>query len=90
MLTTSALVGRRVDQAAIARPIGYRAPASEVPRAIERLVRAYLVARAPNETFGGFCARHGDAELRALLAGVETLAVERDPSPGPVPHAVDG
>jgi sulfite reductase (ferredoxin) len=82
--------GAAGGHAAIARPIGYRVPASEVPRAIERLVRAYLAARAPGETFGGFCARHGDAELRALLAGVETLAVERDPSPGPVPRAVEG
>ncbi len=82
--------GSAGGHAAIARPIGYRVPAAEVPRVIERLVRAYLVARAPGETFGGFCARHGDAELRALLAGVETLAVERDPSPGPAPHAVDG
>jgi sulfite reductase (ferredoxin) len=80
-------VGRH---AAIARPVGYRAPASEVPAAVARIARAYLEERLPGETFRGFCGRHGDAELRALLAGVATGAVARDLPPGPVPHAVEG
>ena len=82
--------GAAGGQAAIARPIGYRVPSFEVAPAIERLVTAYLAQRLPGEGFRGFCARHGDVELRALLAGVETAAVARDPSPGPVPHAVEG
>jgi hypothetical protein len=52
-------------------------------------VRAYLADRGPDETFRAFCARHDDVALRARLAGIETDAVERDPSPGPVPHAVE-
>ena len=82
--------GAAGGHAAIARPIGYRVPAFEVAPAIERLVTAYLAQRLPGERFRTFCARYGDVELRALLAGVETAAVARDPSPGPVPHAVEG
>ena len=65
-------------------------PAFEVAPAIERLARAYLSGRLPGDTFRAFCARRDDAELRVLLAGAETVAVGRDPSPGPVPHAVEG
>jgi sulfite reductase (ferredoxin) len=82
--------GAAGGHAAIARPIGYRVPSFEVAPSIERLVTAYLAQRLPGERFRAFCARHGDVELRALLAGVETAAVARDPSPGPVPHAVEG
>jgi sulfite reductase (ferredoxin) len=82
--------GAAGGHAAIARPVGYRVPAFEVAPAIERLARAYLSRRLPGDTFRAFCARHDDAELRAVLAGVETVAVARDPSPGPVPHAVEG
>ena len=76
--------------AAIARPIGYRVPVFEVAPSIERLVRAYLAHRLPGDTFRAFGARQEDAELRAILAGVVTAAVARDPSPGLVPHAVEG
>ena len=41
------------------------------------------------DSFRAFCARYDDTELRALLAGVETAVVARDPSPGPVPHTVE-
>jgi sulfite reductase (ferredoxin) len=82
--------GAAAGSAAIARPIGYRVPSFEVAPAIERLVRAYLAQRLPGERFRAFCARHDDVELRGLLAGAEVAAAERDPSPGPVPHAIDG
>jgi sulfite reductase (ferredoxin) len=75
---------------AIARPIGYRIAAREVPDAIERLLRAYLAARRPGETFQAFCARHTDEELRAALAGALVEAVTRDLPAGPVPHGLDG
>ena len=81
--------GAAGGHAAIARPIGYRVASFEVAPAIERLVRASLTGRRSGETFRGFCARHDDAEIRALLAGVTVPSVERDPSPGPVPHAVE-
>lgn len=64
---------------AIARPIGYRCAATEVPDAIERLLRAYLVRRAPHEELRPFLARHSDEELRAFLAGSTAVeCIERD------------
>ena len=75
---------------AIARPIGYRCPASEVPYAIERLLRRYLARRLTGENLCQFFARHTDAELRAFLADAEVEAVPRDPSPGRPPHGVEG
>jgi sulfite reductase (ferredoxin) len=73
-----------------ARPVGYRCAAIEVPDAIERLLRAYLEGRFPGENLREFFARHGDGELRTFLAGSEVVAVARDPSPGRVPHGVEG
>jgi sulfite reductase (ferredoxin) len=74
----------------IARPIGYRCLASEVPDAIERLLRRYLDERLPGENLRRFFARHSDEDLRECLAGKFLAAVARDPSPGRVPHAVEG
>jgi sulfite reductase (ferredoxin) len=74
----------------VARPIGYRCLASEVPDAIERLLRRYLGERSPDENLRRFFARHSDEELRECLAGKFLAAVARDPSPGKVPHAVEG
>jgi sulfite reductase (ferredoxin) len=76
--------------AAPARPIGYRVAATDVPAAIERLLRVYLKGRRGSETFRDFCRRHSDEELRGFLAGGALAAVARDPSPGRVPHAVEG
>jgi sulfite reductase (ferredoxin) len=73
-----------------ARPIGYRAAATEVPAAIERLLRAYLAERRDGQTFRAFAAGHTDEELRALLAGGSVAGVARDASPGHTPHSVDG
>jgi sulfite reductase (ferredoxin) len=75
---------------ATARPIGYRIAASEVPEAIERLLLRYLDLRRTGENFRQFCARYTDDELRALLAGGEAAVAARDPSPGRVPHSVEG
>lgn len=75
---------------AIARPVGYRIPATEVPTAIERLLNAYLADRVDGQNFRQFCAKKSDEELRALLAGAQVAAVARDPSPGRPPHGVDG
>ncbi len=75
---------------AAARPVGYRAPADEVPAAIERLLRAYLAGRREGENFRQFCAARTDAELRELLAGQPAVAVARDAAPGRPPHGVDG
>jgi len=75
---------------AIARPIGYRCPASEVPQAIERLLRRYLATRLLGENLRQFFTRHTDGELRAFLADAEVEAVARDSSPGLPPHGVEG
>jgi sulfite reductase (ferredoxin) len=72
-----------------ARPVGYRAPATEVPHAIERLLRAYLVERHDGENFRQFAGRRTDEELRQLLAGEAVVPVERDAAPGRLPHGVD-
>ena len=72
------------------RPIGYRAAATEVPEAIERLLRRYLAERKNGENLRQFFARHTDEELRAFLAGGQVAAVARDPSPGRPPHGIEG
>jgi sulfite reductase (ferredoxin) len=75
---------------AFARPIGYRCAGREVPEALERLLTGYLLMKEAGENLRQFFERHTDAELRTLLAGREVAMVARDPSPGPVPHGVEG
>lgn len=72
-----------------ARTVGYRCPATEVPDAMERLLRGYLSNRSAEENLRAYFARQSDADLRAQLAGIPAAAVERDPSPGRVPHAAE-
>ena len=72
--------------AGFARPVGYRAPATEVPAALERLLGSYLDRREPNESLRDWFARHEETQLRALLAGETVAPVERDKPTGPVPH----
>ena len=66
---------------ATARAVGYRCPATEVPDAIERLLRRYLAGRAAGENLRQFFARHSDAELREFLAGGPLDGVMRDLPP---------
>jgi sulfite reductase (ferredoxin) len=74
----------------IARPVGFRCPATEVHEAIERLLRRYLADGEPDENLRRFFARHSDAELRAFLAGEFVEAVARDLPEGRVPSGVEG
>jgi sulfite reductase (ferredoxin) len=76
------------EYAGVARPVGYRCAASEVPEAIERLLRRYLGGRARAESLRSWFARHSNDELRSQLAGEDLDPVERDLPAGPVPHAV--
>jgi sulfite reductase (ferredoxin) len=76
--------------AAIARPVGYRCAATEVPGAIERLLRNFDEERGPGENLRQFLARHTNDEIRKLLAGQIADAVARDVSAGPVPHGIEG
>jgi sulfite reductase (ferredoxin) len=64
--------------AAIARPVGYRAPATEVPAALERLLSTYLNERAAGEDLRTYFSRHDAEAIRARLAGESLAAVERD------------
>jgi sulfite reductase (ferredoxin) len=63
------------------RPLGYRAAAEDVPDSIERLLRAYLAERQPNEDLRAFFARKDDDTLRAILNGAAIDPVERDAPP---------
>jgi sulfite reductase (ferredoxin) len=84
-------VGGAVGQnQAIARPVGYRCAAREVPDAIERLLRTYLMDRWPGENLRRFFSRHSEEELRSFLAGHLAAAVARDLPAGPVPHGLEG
>jgi sulfite reductase (ferredoxin) len=82
-------LGGSVGQhAGIARPVGYRTPASHVPEAIARLLRRYLLTRDGDENLRAWFARHTNDELRGYLAGEILAPVERDLPSGRVPHAV--
>jgi sulfite reductase (ferredoxin) len=65
----------------IARPIGYRCLAVEVPAALERLLGGYMQARKPGENLRAYFGRTSDEELREQLAGAVLEAVPRDPAP---------
>jgi sulfite reductase (ferredoxin) len=83
-------VGGALGQfAAIARPVGYRCAATDVPDAIERLMVAFQSERSAGENLRQFFARHSSDVLRGLLAGTPANPVERDLSPGAVPHSVE-
>jgi sulfite reductase (ferredoxin) len=77
------------QHAGFARPVGYRCSADDAPEAIERLLRHYLIKRDAGENLRRFFARHTDSELRAFLAGGETEAALRDPSPGRPSHELE-
>jgi sulfite reductase (ferredoxin) len=64
-----------------ARQLGYRAAATDVPDAIERMLNAYLEARTPGEDLRSYFDRTDDATLRAQLAGEVLTPVERDAPP---------
>ncbi|HEX4022432.1 MAG TPA: nitrite/sulfite reductase [Acidobacteriaceae bacterium] len=71
-----------------ARPVGYRCVATQVPDAIERLLRTYLRTRQPEENLRAYFSRHTDTELRLQLDGTSVEAVPRDVPTGRVPHLV--
>jgi sulfite reductase (ferredoxin) len=84
-------VGGSVGEfASIARPVGYRCAASEVPDAIERLLRAFHEERVPGENLRRFLARQSNEQVRGWLAGEFGAPVERDAAAGPVPLGVEG
>jgi len=75
----------------IARPVGYRCLATEVPEAIERLLRRYLADGDASENLRQFfLPATSDAELRDYLAGQNVDAVARDLPEGRVPSGMEG
>ncbi len=86
-------VGGSVGEfAATARPVGYRIPATEVPEAIERLLRTYQGRRlGEGESLRAYFARHTNDELRAQLAGeaVAPPPVSRDAGDAPATISAD-
>jgi sulfite reductase (ferredoxin) len=84
-------VGGSLGQyASIARPVGYRCAAVDVPGAIERLLNAFTERREAQENLRRFLARHSNEEIRSILAGTLVPAVERDLALGAVPQGVEG
>lgn len=80
-------VGR---EQSIARPVGYRCVAAEVPDAVERLLARYTERRSSGENLRQFFARHSNEEIRGFLAGNMVGAVERDLPQAVTPHGVEG
>ena len=64
--------------ASIARPVGYRCAATEVPDAIERLVANFQSERSAGESLRAFLARKSNNQIREVLAGESFMPVERD------------
>jgi sulfite reductase (ferredoxin) len=83
-------VGGSVGQfASIARPVGFRCPATEVPNAIMRLLDFFHLEREPNELLQKFLARQSTEALRSILAGGPTELAERDLATASTPHSVE-
>jgi sulfite reductase (ferredoxin) len=83
-------VGGSVGQiAAIARPVGYRCRADEVPEAIARLLDFFQSDRRPGESLQAFLARHSNETLRGILAGGDEVFATRDLPTERVPHSVE-
>jgi sulfite reductase (ferredoxin) len=76
--------------ASIARPVGFRCAATDVPDAIERLVIDFQEKREGNETLRAFLARNTSEQIRTILAGESFAAVERDVPVGRTPAGVEG
>jgi sulfite reductase (ferredoxin) len=84
-------VGGAVGQSqAVARPVGYRCAASDVPDAIARLLTQYTIQRNDGENLRHFFARHSVEELRNFLSGAFVAAVARDLPTARTPHGVEG
>ena len=74
----------------IARPVGYRCLATEVPESITRLLSRYTELRESGESLQQFLARKSNDEIRGFLAGGAAEVAARDLPAAPVPHGVEG
>jgi sulfite reductase (ferredoxin) len=78
--------------ASIARPVGYRCAATDVPDAIERLMTQFTSERKSGENLRQFFARHTNDDPRSILAGGFAQPVKRDAAAagvGAVPIGID-
>ena len=86
-------VGGSVGQfAAIARPVGYRCAADEVPSAITRLLAHFHANRHSHEPLQKFLARNSTEQLRSILSGQPAAQTEialRDVPADRVPHSIE-
>jgi sulfite reductase (ferredoxin) len=76
--------------ASIARPVGYRCAATDVPDAIERLLVNFQEQRHSDENLRAFLGRNSDEQIRTILAGESFVAVERDLPLARAPIGVEG
>ena len=84
-------VGGSLGQiASIARPVGYRCAATDVPDAIERLLTNFQEHRFEHEPLRAFLARKTNDQIREILAGEILLPVERDLPQARAPQGVEG
>ena len=74
----------------IARAVGYRCLATEVPESITRLLARYTELRDDGESLQQFLARKSNDEIRGFLAGGAAEVAQRDLPAAPVPHGVEG
>ena len=83
-------IGGSVGQtAAIARPVGYRCAATEVPDAISHLLEYFQLERTQNETLQKFLSRLSNDSIRSILAGGHAELAERDLAIAATPHSVE-
>jgi sulfite reductase (ferredoxin) len=78
--------------AAIARPVGYRCAADEVPNAITRLLAHFHAQRHRAEPLQKFLARQSTDSLRSILSGQPAAQTEfavRDLPSDRVPHSIE-
>jgi len=86
-------LGGSVGQfASIARPVGFRCAADEVPNAITRLLTNFHAHRHTGELLQNFLWRHSADALRSILSGQPVDKIEiaiRDLSVDHVPHSIE-
>jgi len=75
---------------AIARPVGYRCRAEEVPESITRVLQVFEEEGRPGDTLQEFFARRSNEEIRELLAGGAPVFALRDVPDGRIPHGIEG
>jgi sulfite reductase (ferredoxin) len=64
------------EHASLTRSLAYRCLATEVPDAVERLLRGYLDQRLDSENLRSYFARTPDDSLKSLLEGVSATATK--------------